>query len=154
MRGAAILLALCCTCQALDLTMESGMVYTNIRLREKAPMGIRIQHDTGLSFLDYLTLSAPDRLTFGYEEATYNAALAKLGQTAGVALTSARPAPVPASTTSRGFAPKFVAPAATPSPAQTTSSISSGRCSATTKKGYQCSRAAQAGRSYCYQHPR
>ena len=30
--------------------------------------------------------------------------------------------------------------------------VSSGRCQATTKKGTQCSRKAQAGRSYCWQH--
>ena len=28
----------------------------------------------------------------------------------------------------------------------------SGRCQATTKKGSQCSRSAQAGRKYCWQH--
>ena len=43
-------------------------------------------------------------------------------------------------------APAVVAAPRTPSP---TPSVSSGRCQATTQKGTQCSRNAQAGRSYC-----
>lgn len=35
---------------------------------------------------------------------------------------------------------------------QQTKPVSSGRCQATTKKGSQCSRNAQPGRNYCYQH--
>jgi endonuclease YncB( thermonuclease family) len=37
---------------------------------------------------------------------------------------------------------------------RTTQRASSGRCQATTKKGTQCSRKAQAGSSYCWQHSR
>jgi len=37
-------------------------------------------------------------------------------------------------------------------PAQRGARVTDGRCQATTKKGLQCSRKAQAGRSYCWQH--
>jgi micrococcal nuclease len=37
-------------------------------------------------------------------------------------------------------------------PASVSPAASSGRCQATTRKGTQCSRKAQAGRSYCWQH--
>jgi Staphylococcal nuclease homologue len=39
-----------------------------------------------------------------------------------------------------------------PRPASVGPAVSSGRCQATTKKGAQCSRKAQAGRSFCWQH--
>jgi hypothetical protein len=44
------------------------------------------------------------------------------------------------------------ATAVNPRPASVSPAVSSGRCQATTKKGAQCSRKAQAGRSYCSQH--
>lgn len=55
-----------------------------------------------------------------------------------------------------GAAAGATAPAGAPSgaanrPATTTSS---GRCQATTQKGTQCSRKAQAGSLYCWQHQR
>lgn len=162
MRFAALLLAVCTTCPALDIRLENGSSYTNIRLREKTPMGIRVQHDTGLSFFDYLSMKEVDRITFGYEEGPYNAAKAKLGLQATATpvpipapvLPRSTPVPVPTPTTTRGFAPKYVAPAATPEPTRTTVTSSySGRCSATTKKGYRCSRSAESGRAYCWQHP-
>ena len=37
-------------------------------------------------------------------------------------------------------------------PARQSAPATSGRCQATTKKGTQCSRSAQGGRSYCWQH--
>ena len=52
-------------------------------------------------------------------------------------------------------------PAASPTPtsadkpataAPKSAPATAGRCQATTKKGTQCSRNAQAGRSYCWQH--
>jgi len=56
-------------------------------------------------------------------------------------------APVPA-------APAAVerATAAPARPAPVSPAVSSGRCQATTKKGAQCSRKAQPGRSRCWQH--
>ena len=56
------------------------------------------------------------------------------------------PAAVPAA--SAAVAPATPAKIAAPAPAAATS----GRCQATTKKGTQCSRNAQAGRNYCWQH--
>lgn len=57
--------------------------------------------------------------------------------------------PVPVSTPVAGatFAPANRKPVERAAPAE------SGRCHATTKKRTQCSRKAQAGRSYCWQHP-
>lgn len=57
--------------------------------------------------------------------------------------------PVPAAT-SAGTA----AATASPGPALPTKSApaAAGRCQATTKKGTQCSRRAQPGRNYCWQH--
>lgn len=52
--------------------------------------------------------------------------------------------PVPAATTAASVLPRSAEP---PSRA-----VSAGRCQATTRKGTQCSRRAQAGRSYCWQH--
>ena len=43
-------------------------------------------------------------------------------------------------------------PAAVAAPSRPSPSSSSGRCQAITKKGTQCSRNAQPGRSYCWQH--
>lgn len=52
--------------------------------------------------------------------------------------------------------PVPLAPAATTTPTQApasrTAAVESGRCQATTKKGTQCSRKAQPGRNYCWQH--
>ena len=47
-------------------------------------------------------------------------------------------------------------PSASPAapPSAPTQPASDGRCQATTKKGTQCSRRAQAGSSYCWQHQR
>jgi hypothetical protein len=39
-----------------------------------------------------------------------------------------------------------------PRPSTSSPSVSAGRCQATTKKGTQCSRKAQPGRNYCWQH--
>jgi micrococcal nuclease len=44
------------------------------------------------------------------------------------------------------------APAAIASPSRPSPTASSGRCQAITKKGTQCSRKAQPGRNYCWQH--
>lgn len=41
---------------------------------------------------------------------------------------------------------------AAPSSPRSSTPIRAGRCQATTKKGMQCSRNAQSGRSYCWQH--
>jgi hypothetical protein len=38
-------------------------------------------------------------------------------------------------------------------PAKKTSTATAARCQATTRKGTQCSRRAQSGRDYCWQHP-
>jgi len=43
------------------------------------------------------------------------------------------------------------APAAAPAPTRERAAASS-RCQGITKKGAQCKRSAQPGRSYCYQH--
>ena len=51
--------------------------------------------------------------------------------------------------------PREAAPAVErPSPAAAPPTPRSTRCQATTKKGTQCSRNAQAGGSYCWQHAR
>ena len=61
----------------------------------------------------------------------------KAGGTCGVC---SRGATRPAAASSSSTAPK---------PA---TKVAAGRCQATTKKGTQCSRNAQSGRDYCYQH--
>jgi hypothetical protein len=43
-------------------------------------------------------------------------------------------------------------PAAVAPPTRSSPAVSSGRCQAITKRGTQCSRNAQAGRNYCWQH--
>ena len=53
-------------------------------------------------------------------------------------------------TPSSDAVPATAAPRSTPAP--TRPAATSGRCQATTKKGTQCSRSAQPGRSYCWQH--
>ena len=45
-----------------------------------------------------------------------------------------------------------VAPSAKSPAVERAAPVVGGRCQATTKKGTQCSRKAQAGRSYCWQH--
>jgi len=57
-----------------------------------------------------------------------------------------RPPTVTSAPTTMGVVSAPRLPAAPAAPA------SSGRCQATTKRGTQCSRSAQAGRSYCWQH--
>ena len=43
-------------------------------------------------------------------------------------------------------------PATKAPPVERAAPVAGGRCQATTKKGTQCSRKAQAGRSFCWQH--
>jgi micrococcal nuclease len=43
-------------------------------------------------------------------------------------------------------------PAAVATPTRSSPAVNSGRCQAITKRGTQCSRNAQPGRSYCWQH--
>lgn len=56
--------------------------------------------------------------------------------------------PVPAATPATAAA----GPSAKPPAVQRAAPVANGRCQATTQKGTQCSRKAQAGRNYCYQH--
>jgi micrococcal nuclease len=49
-------------------------------------------------------------------------------------------------------APATAAVVASPRAVSKPAPVSAGRCQATTKRGTQCSRNAQAGRSYCWQH--
>jgi micrococcal nuclease len=49
-------------------------------------------------------------------------------------------------------APANVAKPASAAPRTTTPARTAGRCQAITKRGTQCSRSAQAGRSFCWQH--
>lgn len=61
---------------------------------------------------------------------------------APVTQTATTPAPAPVST---------VSPKATPPPVER--SATRQQCAAITKKGVRCSRMAQPGRAYCWQHP-
>lgn len=56
--------------------------------------------------------------------------------------------PVPAAAP----ATRATAPVAKTPPVERAAPVTGGRCQATTKKGTQCSRKAQAGRNYCWQH--
>lgn len=61
---------------------------------------------------------------------------------------------VPCKTCRPGGSTNNDLPAAKSSSVVQPSSYSSGRCAATTKKGTQCKRKAQAGSMYCWQHQR
>lgn len=64
------------TASAYDLTTRGGRVYKDIRLREKADLGIRFAHEGGVAWLDYSEIPVPDLWTFGFMEDRYAAAVA------------------------------------------------------------------------------
>jgi hypothetical protein len=146
---------------ALDIVLPDGYKYENIQIKEKTDLGIRVGHETGVSFIDYLSLSPQDQYTFGYDSAKYNfqkSALSMSQTSKPVAIYGySTPRPTPAVTprpsqspdqTSRGYVSR--SSSAYSSSPRTASS--SGQCAATTKKGYRCSRKAGSGSSYCWQH--
>jgi hypothetical protein len=124
--------------RALDIKMADGTVYANIRLEKKTSLGIWVSHEAGRSFLDYLAMTEPDRTAFGYQEKSYKATVTRMAsQTA-----KAQAAAAPVDSTARNLSS---------SPAGTAPSV---KCAAMTKKGTPCSRTAQEGSAYCWQHAR
>ncbi len=118
---------------ASDLVLTDGTVLKTIRLREKTDLGLRLQHDGGLSFIDYARIPEPAATVWGYEEAKYR-------QAQQSALKPSDAAPDAASAPANAVADS---PRSRPYRTQ---------CQGMTKKGRQCSRTAGAGQSTCYQH--
>ena len=144
MRWLFLILLLALSARAEDLKLLDGTVLREIRLREKTDLGIRVLHESGLSFVDYRRLPVPVAQTWGYEEAQYQAAYEAQGAELRQSGASAPAPSAPAASPSADSA--AAAPAGTPSNGRS-------QCAATTKKGTRCKRKAQAGREYCYQHP-
>lgn len=143
---------------AYDLALRDGTVLHDIRLRDKSPLGILVLHQNGVTFVDYSKIPVPDLYTFGFDEALYKAALPASGK-----VEQSPAQPVPSYRPERLYRTNPAPATPTPAPAASTirtlstlaaSAVNASRsqCAATTKKGYRCSRMAQAGRSYCYQH--
>ncbi len=59
---------------ARDISTTTGQVYHNAVVTKTQPDGIRIEHDDGVGFIDFQTLSEADRNEFGYDPANYAAA--------------------------------------------------------------------------------
>lgn len=155
---------------ALDLTLQDGTPYREIRLRSMDDRGISIECDKGFVGVDYLKMTEADRITFGYRKARYEAAVAKakLDGEASAKLSKARQderwrATVAAEAKQRDAQAARDAASGNPfTPGTSTatgtgggsSSASSHQCEATTKKGGRCSRTASPGSPYCWQHQR
>lgn len=144
------------TAHALDLTLSDGTVLKDVQLRGKTDLGIRVQHQDGMIFIDYSRISPSELQTWGFEEAKYRVASAA--------------APAPARAQASPSPPPKPSPSATPAPEPTASpavkteradtaakstksQAGAKQCAAITKKGTRCTRDAQSGRDYCYQHP-
>jgi len=171
----AILLSLVAV-SAYDLETRDGRVFKEIRLREKTPLGIKIAHENGVTWLDYSEIPVPHLWTFGFNEAEYNAAktIAPIAAapTRPTRLYQAPAAPQverppigtttalsqPARPVGGGGGTSYTRSSSSSSRTSgqstsgTLSETSRGQCAAITKKGYRCSRMASGG-SYCWQHP-
>lgn len=174
---ATAILLLSVAVSAYDLETRDGRVFKEIRLREKTPLGIRIAHEKGVTWLDYSEIPVPHLWTFGFNEEEYNAAKTIVP----IAAVSAKAAPMrsprlyqapatpqmerpPIGTTTALSQPSrpvgtggstSYTRATASSPSKSSGSLSGtsrGQCAAITKKGYRCSRMASTG-SYCWQHP-
>ncbi len=130
LRAFALLFLLLLPCAtARDLVLTDGTILKNIRLREKTDSGIRVQHEAGLTFIDYLRLPEPERSLWGYEVAKY-----RQPRQGTISQTEATPSPTPALPESPRERPYRT------------------QCLATTKKGTRCLRTAGPGQTHCYQH--
>lgn len=157
-------LALASLASAYDLTLRDGSVLKDIRLRSKTDLGITVQHSTGQKFVDYAQLPVPDLYTWGFDEQRYWSAQ---GSSTPPVLPPKPEATEPADTGRPARLYRSLSPDVSSEPeadntmgtsrdySPHTDSVSStirGQCTGRTKKGYRCSRMAQAGSSTCYQH--
>ena len=58
---------------ARDLKTTTGEVFHNFAVTKKEPAGLRIQHDAGVAFVDFILLSEADKMEFGFDAAAYAA---------------------------------------------------------------------------------
>jgi hypothetical protein len=136
---------------AYDLVLTDGRTLKGIKLRSMDALGVTLIHEGGGDYVDYLSMSEPDRVTFGYVQSRYDAAIEVLKNKRSAYAADEATAKTAARTTQN--TPPVSAPAYSAPAASTPRAASSGQCAATTKKGTRCSRNAAAGSSYCWQHP-
>ena len=60
-----------------DLKTTTGEVYHNFAVTKKEATGLRIAHDDGVGFVDFILLSDADKKEFGYDPAAYTAGQAE-----------------------------------------------------------------------------
>ena len=58
---------------ARDLKTTTGEVYHNFAVTKKEPTGLRIAHDDGVAFVDFILLSEAEKKEFGFDAAAYAA---------------------------------------------------------------------------------
>ncbi len=71
--GIALTILLAGEIAARDLKTTTGEVYHNFAVTKKEPTGLRIAHDDGVAFVDFILLSDEEKKEFGYDAAAYAA---------------------------------------------------------------------------------
>jgi hypothetical protein len=56
---------------ARDLMTKGGDIFRNITIVKKDALGVRIAHDDGFAFVDFMNLNEADQKEFGYDPAAY-----------------------------------------------------------------------------------
>ncbi|MBE2180489.1 MAG: hypothetical protein IAE97_08460 [Chthoniobacterales bacterium] len=151
-----VLLLFSGTVHAIDLTLTNGTVLRDVQLRGKTDLGIRVQHKDGMVFIDYAKIDPSELQTWGFEETKYQAASAAASSRARAEpapSTSPKPTPSPSPTPEPTASPEVTAERTDTAAKGKKSQGDAKQCAAITKKGTRCTRDAQPGREYCYQHP-
>ncbi len=144
------------TAHAIDLTLTNGTVLKDVQLRGKTDLGIRVQHKGGMVFIDYAKIDPSELQTWGFEDAKYQAASAAASSRARAEPTaspSPKPSPSPSPTPEPTASPAAKTERTDTAEKGKKSQGETKQCAAITKKGTRCTRDAQPGRDYCYQHP-
>ena len=75
--GIALAVLLAGELEARDLKTTTGEVFQNFAVTKMEPTGLRIQHDAGVAFVDFILLSDADKKEFGFDAAAYAAGQAE-----------------------------------------------------------------------------
>lgn len=71
--GIALSVLLAGEMAARDLKTTTGEVFHNFAVTKKEPTGLRIVHDDGAAFVDFILLSEAEKKEFGFDAAAYAA---------------------------------------------------------------------------------
>lgn len=77
MLGIALSVLIAGEAAARDLKTTTGEVFLNFAVTHQGPTGLRIQHDAGVAFVDFILLAEAEKKEFGFDAAAYAAAHAE-----------------------------------------------------------------------------